>query len=128
MSTPTTDNKAADILNGVISALMSGGEKAAEAYLTALDPTILTVPIIAWLMDEGVQWLGQVLSIAGQKFADNLVIDIQTNGEQSGVINACTELSLALASGNQTAIDKAKLDASSAYQAAFAFDGWSTPS
>lgn len=127
MSTPTTSNTAANIINDVISALMSGGEQAAEAYLTALDPAILSVPIIAWLMDEGVQWLGQILSIAAQKFADNVIIDIQTNAENSEVINASTALALAIGSGDQSAIQNAVSNASAAYKAAFGFDGWATP-
>ncbi len=123
----TTDNQTADILNCVIQALLSGGEKAAEAYLTALDPVLLANPIMSWLMDVGVQYIGQILSIAGQKFVDQLVIDAQVNYEKSGVLDAGTALTLAMASKDQAAIDMAKANLSAAYQAIISFDGWSHP-
>lgn len=115
-------------MNNVISAFMSGGEAAAEAYLTTLDPALLAFPPIAWLMDEAVGYLGQILSIAGQRFADQIVINIQTQGEESDVITAGTALAIANASGDQAAIAAAVTAASAAYKAAFGFDGWATPS
>lgn len=126
-SSPTTENVAADILNGVISALMSGGEKAAEAYLTALDPAVLAIPIIAWIMDEGIKYLGQILSVAGQKFADEIVIDVETNGERSSVITTATALQFALASGNATDIALATQNASAAWGKLIHYDGSSQP-
>jgi hypothetical protein len=120
-------NQAAEILNEVVSALMSGGEKAAEAYLTALDPGLLAIPVVAFIMDQGVHWLFQVISIAGQKFADKVVIDLQTNGERSDVITAGTALALAIGSNDPQAIKSAVDAASAAYKSAFNLDGWATP-
>lgn len=120
---PTTDNKAAEILDGVISALMSGGEKAAEAYIIALDPAILATPFGTWLVDEGVSYVGQILSIAGQKFANEIVIDIQANGEQSSVITTATSLQYALASGDTAAITLATKNASDAWGGLIRWDG-----
>lgn len=121
-------NVTAEIINELISAIMSGGEKAAEAYLTGLAPEVFANPFMQWLLDEGVQYLGQFLSIAGQKFADNIVIDIQVNGEKSAVMTAGSELAFAIASKNQGSIDKAVADISRAYQVAFKCDGWGNPS
>jgi len=126
-ASPSLDNQTLEIINGVISALMTAGEDAAVAYLTALDPAILALPLCQWLLKEGIQYLGQIVSIAGQKFVDNLILDIQTKGEESDVIVATTALALAQASGNQGSIQQALQNAASAYKAAFNLDGWSPP-
>lgn len=116
------------MIDGIISALMKGGVTAAEAYIIALDPAVFAIPIVAWLMDEGIGYLAQVLEIAGEKFATAVVIDIQTNGEESAVVNAGTELAIANASGNQEAIQNAVKDATAAYASAIHWDGSATPS
>lgn len=123
----TTTNQAATILNEVIGILMTGGEKAAEIYLTALDPGLLAIPIIAWLMDEGIEWLGQIVSIAGQKTIDGIVIDVQKNGEQSQAVTAATALILANGSGNADGITQATTALEAAYKSAINYDGWATP-
>lgn len=128
MSTPTTDNQTADILNGVVSALMSGGEQAAELYVTGLAPEVFANPIMQWLLDEGIQYVGQILSIAGQKFVDSLVTDAQTNWEKSDVLDSGTALALALASKDPAAIQTATANLSAAYKAVVNFNGWATPS
>ena len=106
---------------------MKGGETAAEAYITSLDPAILAIPIVAWFVDQGVQYLGQILSIASQKFVDTVVIEIQTNAEKSSVITAATALQFALGSGNQAAITQASNNLSQAYASLIHFDGIATP-
>ena len=126
-TTPTTTNEIAEIINQVISAFMSGGEAAAEAYLTALDPALLALPPIAWLMDEGVGYLGQILSVAGQKFVDSIVIDIVSNQEKSSVITTATAFQFALGSGNQAAITQASQNLSTAYANLIHWDGNATP-
>lgn len=123
-----SDNRAAEIINGVISAIMSGGETAAEVYLTALAPELFANPIAHWLLVRAIEYFGQMLSIAGQKFADNIVIDIQVHGETSDVITAGSALAFAIASKNQTSIDQAIANLGKAYQASFRLDGWSHPS
>ena len=127
-ASPTTSNSAAEIMEQIVSAIMSGGVAAAEAYVLALDPAVLSIPIIAWAVDEGISYIAQFISIAGQKFVDGVVINIQTDLEDSNVVNAATELALAQGSGDQAAIAKAVADASAAYKAAINFDGWATPS
>ncbi len=127
MSAPTVNNQAAGILNQVISILMSDGEKAAEVYLTALDPELLAIPIVQWIMDQGVQYLGSLLSVMSQKLITGIVIDIQTNGEKSVVIQAAVALQIALSSGDKSAIATATVAASDAYRAAINWDGSAQP-
>jgi len=127
MSSPTTVNKATVFIEGVISALMSGGELAAEAYITALEPEIFGIPFFHWLMTEAVSYMGQFLQVAGEKFADNVAVDIQTKGEESDVITAATALAIAEASNDPVAIAGAVKAAGAAYKAAFNLDGWGNP-
>lgn len=127
MSDPTTDNKVADFLNGIVNAFATGGEAAAKVYLVALAPGLFAYPLVGWIADELLSYLGQILSIAGQKFATQIVIDIQTNGEKSSVITAATAFQIALASGNSGAIQDAANTLSGAYGDLVHFDGWSTP-
>lgn len=127
MGAPTTDNKAAEIVNEVIRALMSGGVLAAETYLNTLAPGILQLPVVGFLLDEGLQYLAQALSVAGQEFATQIVIDIQTNGEASRVVTAGTALQIALASGDQSAIDGAAATLTAAYGDLIHWDGIARP-
>ena len=124
---PTTDNQAAEILDQVISLLMSGGLVAAEAYLTSLAPEVLSLPVIAWIMDQGLSYVAQIVSVAGQKFATQIVVDIQTHGEKSSVITTATALQFALSSGNQTDIDLATKNASTAWGNLIHYDGSAQP-
>lgn len=126
MSGPTTDNKVANFFNELIAAMMKGGVQAAEVYVISVAP-IFATPILKSILSWALGYVGTFLSVAGQKFADQVIIDIQTNREESNVMNAATELAIALDSGNQAAIDKAVGDASEAYRRAFNFDGWGTP-
>jgi hypothetical protein len=106
---------------------MSGGEKAAEAYLTALAPEILGIPIVQFLLDEAVSYVGQILSVAEQKYADAIVIDIQAGAEKSDVINSGVALQLAMGSGNQDAINLAATNLKNAYKGLITWDGSATP-
>jgi len=123
----TTDNQTADILNGVVSALMTGGEAAAELFVTGLAPEVFANPIAQWLLDEGIQYIGQILSIAGQKMVDQIVFAIQTGGETSNVLSTSTALAIAQASGDPNAIASAVTDASNAWKSIVSFDGFATP-
>jgi len=127
VSGPTSDNTATDILNNVVSQFMSGGETAVEVYLTALDPALLANPIMQFLLDEGVSYLGQLLSIAGQRFGDCLIIDFQTGVEGANVLSTGTALAIAQASGDSAAVTAAVAAASAAWKSAIGFDGWGTP-
>lgn len=105
----------ADFFNGLIGALMTGGESAAEAYVLAMDPALLTIPPIKWLIDEGIHYIGGFITAFLARGATGLVIDIQTNGQNSSAVIAATALQYAIASGKQDAIKKATEEAAKAY-------------
>lgn len=87
VSTPTTSNTLANIADGAIKAAISGGDVAVEAYLTA-QFTFLGNPILAFILDEGVTELGSILQQNIVNIVNNVVIDIQTNQENSSVLQA----------------------------------------
>lgn len=125
--TPTANNQIAEFLDQFINALVTGGEVAAEAYITSLDPALLAVPIIKWFVDQGVQYLGKLLSVATQKVITGLVIDIQTNGEESAVLTSATALALAQGSGDPAAVQNAVNDAIKAWGELIHWDGSAQP-
>ena len=123
MSDPTPVNSAADVVNGIIKAINSGGVTAAEAFVTALDPELLGNPIVAYFLDKGIEWLADLIQQIEIRDATAIVIDIQTNGEQSAVIQAGAALAFANASGDKNAIEKAKQNLIGAYGSLIHFDG-----
>jgi hypothetical protein len=102
---------------------MSGGVTVAEAYISTLEPGLLQVPLLGWLIEEGVTYLAQFLSTAEQNFIDNIVINVQTGEEKSDVISAAVAYQIALQSKDQAAIAQATTALMSAYKAAISFDG-----
>lgn len=98
--TPSTTNTAAQFVNNVIEALMEGGLEAAIVYITGVAPEAMAVPIVGWAVREALIYLEQIVSVAGQKAATQIVIDVQTRGEKSSVITTATALQFALAAGN----------------------------
>lgn len=119
-------NTLADIVNGIISAINQGGLTAAEAYVTALNPAVFGEPIIAYFVDKGLGWLESLIAEIEVRDATAIVVDIQTNGEQSAVVQAGAALAFANASGDQDAISKAKQGLVTAYGGLIHFDGVAT--
>ena len=101
---------------------MSGGEVAAEAFLTAEVP-VLAFPlfqgVLSWLVSD----LGGALQTVLINNATGIVLTLQTNAEQSDIVAAATALKLAQASGDAAAIQGALTNAISAYKALINFDG-----
>ena len=124
---PTSDNKIADFVNGLVNALMSGGVTAAQTYLTATSP-IFAYPFINWLSNIALNYLAGIIGTAVKNALDTIVIDIQTNGEASSVIQTATALAIAQASGDVNAITQAKHAAIDAWAALIHSDGWAHPS
>lgn len=127
MSGGTTANRATTFIEGVVSAFVTGGDTAAEAFITSLAPEFFAIPFFHWLMTEAVSYMGQFLRVAGEKFADNVAIDIQIKGESSDVITTSTALAIAEASNDPIAIAGAVKASAAAYKSAFNFDGWGNP-
>lgn len=118
---PTTDT-AAQIVGGVIQALMQGGEAAAETYLTAQFPWLAN-PIANSLLSLILGWIEKPIQTYMINSAAGVVIAIQTSAEQSAVVNAATALQLAQQSGNQAAIGQALAAAKAAYEKLGLWDG-----
>jgi hypothetical protein len=100
---PVITNKVATVLNKFLQILTTVGDDAAEAYLTSLDPAILGLPVIRDLLDLGVSDIGMAVYNFLAVLSTNLVIEIQTNGEESKVVSSGTALEFAEASGDATA-------------------------
>jgi ABC-type cobalt transport system substrate-binding protein len=105
---------------------MTGGESAAEAYVTALDPALLAEPFFAFVIDQGVSEVGSLLTGVFANMGITIVIDIQTNGEDSSVLQAATALQFANSSGNQNAINQSTQKLVQAWGSLIHWDG--TPS
>ena len=117
-----TTNTAAAIVGGFIEALMTGGETAAEVYLTAQVP-ILANPILQDILDWIVSDIGGALQTVLINNATALVINIQTSSEQLNVVSAATALQIAQNSGDQAAITEALTNAKAQYAKLFSWDG-----
>lgn len=115
-------NVTAEIIGGFIEALMTGGETAAEAYLTLQFP-FLANPIAQEILDWIVSDLGSALQSYLINSATGIVINIQTSNEQDDVVAAATALQIAQVSGDQSAISKAMENAKTAYKDLIRWDG-----
>lgn len=113
---------AAQLLGGFIQALMTGGEAAAEAYLTAQFP-FLANPVLQDILDYIVKDIGDALQTVIINGSTSLVINIESESEENNIVAAATALQLAQASGDQNAIAKAVSDAKKAYGSVFHWDG-----
>lgn len=125
--TPTTENKAAAFVNRLIDAVFEGGEAAAITLIDAQAPGLLAIPILGWLIKQGISWLDGIASIASQKAATKIVIDIQTKGEMSSVLVTATALQIALQSGNDEDQKFAIQNATTAYARLIHWDGSARP-
>lgn len=101
----------ATLVNGIINAVLTGGVDAGEIYIESLDPALFAIPVLGSLLKDG---LDEILSaIQGQLYtnisqiADQITIDIQTNGESSAVATAAQQLATAKKAGNQDAVTSA---------------------
>jgi hypothetical protein len=104
---PQDTDVVAEVLNRFLKAIATGGATAAEIYVKSLAPGVLTLPIISQLLDFGISEITNVLYGFLANSITAIVIDIQTSGEKSGVVNASTALTLAQASGDINAIQTA---------------------
>lgn len=122
MSDPQTTNQMATLLNGVVSAAVTGGDAAVEAYLTLQFP-VLANPILGDLMDAFVSWAGSFLSTDLQNLVTALVIDVQTNGENSAVYQAAVQVVAAQKAGEKNAITTATQNLINSWSGLIHWDG-----
>lgn len=113
ISNQTSDEMTA-LIDGIIKAAIDGGDVAIEAFITAQLPFFAN-PILQYILDMGVSWIGGIVYDQLSTIAINLMIDFKTNGENSDVLKAAEVLQAAQASNNQGAIDAATKDLIAAY-------------
>lgn len=129
MTAPTpapVTNTAAQIVGGVLQAIMQGGETAAQTYLTAQFP-ILANPILSQILSTILSLVAGPIQTYLINCATGIVIKVQTSVEQGSVINAATALQLAQSSGDQQAIDQALATMKGAYEKLGLWDGVFNP-
>jgi hypothetical protein len=124
----TTENKAAEFFNNLIEALLEGGMEAAIVYITGVAPEAMAVPIVSFFVKEALSYAEQFVSVAGQKMATKMVIDVQTHGELSSVLTTATALQIALKDGNSEDQRIAIENAKKSYASLIHFDGSAQPS
>lgn len=125
--TPTTENKTAEFVNNVIEALLEGGMEAAIVYITGVAPEAMAVPIVSFFVKEALQYAEQFISVASQKMATKMVIDLQTHGELSSVLTTATALQIALKDGNNEDQRIAIENAKSSWARLIHYDGSAQP-
>jgi hypothetical protein len=122
-STPSDTDKVATVFNTFLKAIATGGAQAGEVYVKSLDPALLTLPIISQLLDFGISEISNAIYGFIARSVTGLIIDIQTNGENSKVMSAGTALQLANASGNAQAIQLATTNMVQAWANEVFWDG-----
>lgn len=87
MSTPTTTNSAADKANSIIKGIENVAVPMIEAALIAKFP-LLGAPVIKQITEEVEQVLANYVTKYEEEGADFLIIDEQTDSEESNLENA----------------------------------------
>lgn len=127
MSEPTTKNKTASIVNQVLKGLIEGaGADALKAALIADNPW-LGLPIVKQLFGFIVDKLAEAIYKQAAFVATKIIIDVQINIEEGAVNAAFDNLTMAVASGDPVAIDKASANLSKTYGDLIHYDGSASP-
>lgn len=127
MSEPTTVNKTANIVNQILNGLISeAGADAVKAALIVEFPW-LGLPFIKQLFSFIVDKVAAIIYKQAAFAATKIIIDMQVNAEVGGVNDAFDNLTMAVASGDQIAIDKASANLSTAYGDLIHYDGSASP-
>lgn len=119
MSDPTTVNKTASIVAGILEQLASGAEDVVIAMILADTAEVVAIPVIGQLWTAivklAVNRLGQYFYVNTANIATKIIIDIQVSGEASSANEAFQNLQMAVASGDKNAIKTASDDMDKAY-------------
>lgn len=127
MGEPTTENKTAGIVNKILNGLIEGaGVDALKVALTAEFPW-LGLPFVKQLFSFILDKVAAAIYKQAAFIATKIVIDMQVKQEVGGVNNAFDNLTMAVASGDQIAIDKASANLSTMYGNLIHYDGSSSP-
>ena len=126
-TTPTTTNEAAVFFDGLVQAMITGGEDVAKAYILTTPAAFLEGPVI----DVFTNWILDGLADAVYQQTANLVtkvvIDIQTDVEKSEIADAVASVVAAKVVGDPNALAKAYVQFDSAVANLIHSDG-SVPS
>jgi len=127
MADPTTTNQVASVINQILKALIEDtGEGVAETALIAQYPW-LGLPFIKQIFEFILSKVSAFFYQAAANLATTIVVDVQTNLEASNANQAFQNLTMAVASGDQAAIQKASDDLSMAYGSLIHYDGAAPP-
>lgn len=102
-STPTSDNKTADIINTVLTDVEQSAVKVGEATLFAEIPA-LNVPVVKQIVDFLINFFAKYIYHGTKIIASDATIDTQTGIEEIAYANALAEYKKAIASGDKNAI------------------------
>jgi hypothetical protein len=118
---PTTINPWIVFIDGLIAALMTGGEDVAKAYILTTPAAWAEGPVLSIFTNQLLSALGGVINKYSGQLVALAVIDVQTHLEQSQIGNAVIQVRNAQANGN--ASDQA--EANTAFDNALAnLAGW----
>lgn len=106
MTTTSTDPAAA-LVDGIVSALFTGGEEAAQVYITAELP-IFASPILSTLLSYFLGLIGNSIEKNVVNLANQIVFNVQADNENSAVLKAANALQAAQKAGDQNAITQGK--------------------
>ena len=113
------DQKSSDTLvsfvDGIVDALFTGGELAAETYITAQAP-IFANPVMQEVLDSMIGAIGSAIERNMINSINAVVFNMQAHGENSKVKKAATILNAAKSSGNKHAITKSTESLIAAYR------------
>lgn len=123
MSTPSTTNQAATVVNNILQNIIEGSGVSVVEAAILIDVPWLGLPIIKQVFEYFLNFVASYIYVDAANTATKIVIDIQVNAEESVVISNFQELQQAIASGDQNAISKASSDLDSAYGSIIHSDG-----
>jgi hypothetical protein len=132
MSDPTTVNKTAALIDGILQKIIEGaGEDVIVALILADTANIVAIPVVGVIWKAIVQVvvgkIGAYFYIQAANAMTKVIIDIQVGGEENAANQTFQNLQMAVASGDQHAIDQASKDLDAAYGALIHSDGSYSP-
>lgn len=123
MADPTTNNKAAGVINDILKNIVEGTSVDAIEAAVIIEVPWLGLPFIKQLFEFILSKVASYFYISAANAATKIVIDVQVNLEKSSVISSFQNLQMAVASGDKDAIDKASDDLDKVYGNLIHYDG-----
>lgn len=127
MSDPTTQNQVASTVNSVLKTIIEGAGTTALENALIVEFPWLGLPVIKQIFEFILNKVSAIIYQDAAEAATKLIIDLQVNGEESSVGNAFKNLQMALASGDQNAINQTSKELDQAYASLIHSDGSSSP-